>query len=180
MFVLLGCDKEEKKSVPKVLESLSKDTFFLEDTKGLVHSLTLSKGKLLFHKSTQGIVLVHIFATWCNPCEGMVASLSDIHKKYTKDVFVVAVPTHDLADKKEINTFINDAKAEYFISYAKDNEDFVSLVIASLAKEIDLDKNYAIPLTIMYVEGNYFTHYEGLVPMEMIVYDIKQAQKQFQ
>jgi len=29
----------------------------------------------------------------------------------------------------------------------------------------------------MYVDGQYFTHYEGLVPIEMIEYDIEQAKK---
>ena len=47
-----------------------------------------------------------------------------------------------------------------------------------LASTLDLPKNFPIPLTVIYVEGKYFTHYEGSVPVEMIEYDIQQAKKQ--
>ena len=43
---------------------------------------------------------------------------------------------------------------------------------------LHLPQNFPIPLTVMYVDGKYFTHYEGSVPAEMIEYDIQQAQKQ--
>jgi len=31
-----------------------------------------------------------------------------------------------------------------------------------------------MPLTILFVRGKYFTHYEGMIPEEMIESDIKQ------
>lgn len=182
IFLLLACD--DNKTKPQTTntreENTPRDTFILEDTAGKTYSLTLSNGKLLFHKSFQGIVLINLFSTWCNPCEGMSPYLSDLQKKYAKDVFIAGVPTHDLADKKAINSFIQKENLEYFISYAKDNEAFVLLLIESLQNlNIIKDNNFSIPLTLMYVEGNYFTHYEGIVPIEMIDYDIQQAQKQF-
>jgi len=182
VFLLLACDDNKTKAQTSnsSAENTARDTFVLEDTKGNTHTLTLSNDKLLFHKSTQAIVLINLFATWCLPCEGIAPSLSSLQKRYAKDVFIVGIPTHDLADKKAINHFIQKENLEYFISYAKDNEDFVSLLIDSLQKSHILkDNNFSIPLTLMYVEGKYFTHYEGAVPIEMIEYDIKQAQKEF-
>jgi len=182
IFLLLACDDKKTKAQisNSSVENMPRDTFVLEDTKGNIHTLTFSNNKLLFHKSTQAIVLINIFATWCLPCEGIAPFLSSLQKRYAKDVFIVGIPTYDLADKKAINHFIEKEKLEYFISYAKDNEDLVSLLIDSLQKSHILkDNNFSIPLTLMYVEGKYFTHYEGAVPIEMIEYDIKQAQKQF-
>jgi len=47
-----------------------------------------------------------------------------------------------------------------------------------MASILELPENFSIPLTVMYLNGEYFTHYEGSVPVEMIEYDIQQAKKQ--
>ena len=182
-FTLIGCD--ESKTKPSLItqskeEETKRDTFVLENTSGKTFALTLSNSKLLFHKRSEGIVLINLFATWCNPCDSLAPYLSDLQNKYEKDIFIAGIPTHDFANKEGINHFIKKEDLGYFISYAKDNEDFVSFLIENLSKKnLNVDSNFSIPLSIMYVEGNYFTHYEGIVPIEMIEYDIQQAQKQF-
>ena len=62
----------------------------------------------------------------------------------------------------------------YFISNTKENDTFAM----RLADQLQLDENFSIPLTVIYLNGEYFTHYEGAVPVEMIEYDIQQAKKQ--
>jgi thiol-disulfide isomerase/thioredoxin len=118
--------------------------------------------------------MVNLFATWCPPCIGEIPYLNDLQKKYEKELLVVGILTHDDIIQDELETFMAKNQINYFISNGTENDAFATL----LASTLDLPKNFSIPLTVIYVEGKYFTHYEGSVPVEMIEYDIQQAKKQ--
>jgi hypothetical protein len=80
---------------------------------------------------------------------------------------------HDTITHTKLKSFIAKNQINYYLSSYTQNNDFASLV----AKTLHLPQNFDIPLSVMYVEGKYFTHYEGIVPIEMIEYDIQQAKK---
>lgn len=149
-------------------------TFTFTDTKELNHTVTLSDETLLFHTGEKPIVLVNLFATWCLPCISEIPYLNDLQKKYQEELFIAGVLTHDPIEKSALNTFMAKHQINYFISNHINNDAFSTL----LASILELPENFSIPLTVMYVNGEYFTHYEGTVPVEMIEYDIQQAQKQ--
>lgn len=128
----------------------------------------------MFQDTTQPIVIVNLFATWCPPCIGEIPYLNDLQKKYKEKLFVVGILTHDSIMQDALDTFMAKNQINYFISNATDNDTFAN----QLAITLDLPENFSIPLTVMYVNGEYFTHYEGSVPVEMIEYDIQQAKKQ--
>lgn len=155
--------------IPKV-ETIKPETFIFDEN----HTVTASDQKVIFHKSEQPIVIVNIFATWCPPCIGEIAYLNDLQTKHQKKLFIVGILTHDTIDKPALETFISKHQVNYFITNSTYNDAFANL----LARTLRLPKNFSIPLTVMYVEGKYFTHYEGTVPVEMIEYDIQQAKKQ--
>ena len=150
------------------------EVFTLINTKVQTHKVTISGQKVIFQDTTQPIVVVNLFATWCPPCRGEIPYLNDLQKKYEKELLVVGVLTHDSIVKTELETFMAKQQINYFISNDTDNDAFANLLAATLG----LPKNFPIPLTVMYVEDKYFTHYEGAVPVEMIEYDIQQAKKQ--
>lgn len=150
------------------------DTFILGDTKGRSYKVTISNEKVIFHDNAKPIELVNLFATWCPPCVGQLDSLNDLYKKHEKDLFVTGILTHDSIDKTELNTFLAKNQLNYFVSNSPHNDAFATL----LASTLNLPENFSIPLTVLYVNGKYFTHYEGAVPAEMIEYDIQQAEKQ--
>jgi len=149
-------------------------SFTLINTKVKSRKVTVSDQKVIFQDAAQPIVMVNLFATWCPPCIGEIPYLNDLQKKYEKELLVVGILTHDSIVQDELETFMAKNQINYFISNGTDNETFATL----LASTLDLSKNFPIPLTVMYVEGKYFTHYEGSVPVEMIEYDIQQAKKQ--
>jgi len=151
-------------------EKIEPETFTLDAN----HTVTVSDQKLIFHKNEQPIVIVNVFATWCPPCIGAISSLNDLQKKHKNELFISGIITHDLIDKPKLRTFISKHQINYFISNSTDNDAFVNL----LTRTLRLAKNFSIPLTVMYVDGEYFTHYEGIIPIEMIEYDIEQAKKQ--
>ena len=165
-------DETTKVEVPEPKKSTA--TFTLVNTKEVNHTVTLSDQKVIFHNSEKPIVLVNLFATWCPPCIGEIPYLNDLQKKYEKELLVVGILTHDSIVQAELETFMAKNQINYFISNGTDNDAFANL----LASTLDLPKNFPIPLTVMYIEGEYFTHYEGSVPVEMIEYDIQQAKKQ--
>lgn len=157
-------------SVPKK----APEVFTLTHTKSVSHKVTINDRKVIFQNVTQPIVIVNLFATWCPPCIGEIPYLNDLQKKHQKELFVVGILTHDSIVHAELETFLAKNPINYFLSNGTTNDDFANL----LATTLHLPKNFSIPLTVIYVEGEYFTHYEGVVPVEMIEYDIQQAKKQ--
>lgn len=150
------------------------DTFMLLNTKSQSRRVTFSKDKVIFHPNSKPIILIHIFATWCPPCVAQIPYMNLLQNKYGNDIFVTGILTQDTIDIPSLKRFIATHEINYFISNSPHN----NALSAHLADTLDLPQNYSVPLTIMYVNGTYFTHYEGSVPVEMIEYDIQQAQKQ--
>ena len=149
------------------------DTFKLNDMKNTNYTVTVSNQKVTFKESSKAITLIRFFASWCPPCVGGIPYMNDLYLKNKKDVLLAGILIHDTINKSELKSFISKHEIKYFISNSTHNNDFASLI----AKTLHLSNNFSIPLTVMYVEGKYFTHYEGSVPIEMIEYDIAQARK---
>ena len=174
----LGKKKDEiADELPKVeISAPEKDTdvFTLINTKGESLKVTLSSQKVIFQQNQKPIVIVNLFATWCLPCIGEIAYLNDLQKKHPKELFITGILTHDAISQPALDIFMSKHQTNYFISSTVHNDAFASL----LASTLHLPKNFSIPLTVIYVKGEYFTHYEGAVPAEMIEYDIQQAKKQ--
>jgi thiol-disulfide isomerase/thioredoxin len=149
-------------------------TFTLTNTKTESHNVIVSNKNVIFQNTTEPIVIVNLFATWCPPCIGQIPYLNDLQKKYKTDLFVIGILTHDTIVQSELETFMAKNQVNYFISNGVNNDAYANL----LANTLHLPNNFSIPLTVMYVKGEYFTHYEGSVPVEMIEYDIQEAKKQ--
>jgi len=149
------------------------DTFTLSNLKKENFTVTITNKKLTFKESTKAITLVSFFATWCPPCLYQIPYFNDLQKKYSNNLLIASILIHDTIKQEELKSFIAKNQINYYLSYNNQNNDLASLV----AKTLHLSKDFSIPLTVMYVEGKYFTHYEGIVPIEMIEYDIQQAKK---
>ncbi|MEA2046890.1 MAG: TlpA disulfide reductase family protein [Campylobacterota bacterium] len=150
------------------------DTFMLLNTKSQSRKVTFSEDQVIFHRNTKPIILIHIFATWCPPCVAQIPYMNSLQKKYGSDLFVIGILTEDYIDIPSLKSFIAKHEINYFISNSPHNNAFSG----HLADTLDLPQNFSVPLTVMYLNGTYFTHYEGSIPIEMIEYDIQQAQKQ--
>ena len=166
--------KKEQSHSTVTTDSLSlSDTFSLSDIKNTHYTVTVSNKKVTFKESTKAIILVTFFATWCTPCLSDIPYMNDLQKKYEKDILLASILIQDTIPKAKFKSFLSRNDVKYFVSNSTYNNDFASLV----AKTLHLPHNFSIPLTVMYVEGEYFTHYEGCVPVEMIEYDIQEALK---
>jgi len=166
--------KVVKKKTSTVQEPVSfSDTFTLYDMKQTTYVAHVSDKKVTFKENDKAIKLITFFASWCPPCVHDIPYMNDLQKKYRKEMLLLGVLIHDDITKPALKSFLAKHEVNYFISTSTHNNDFASLI----AKTLSLPKNFSIPLTVMYVKGEYFTHYEGAVPIEMIEYDINQALK---
>lgn len=176
LLLFVGCsDKTEEIKEPEVVlieTNLSKiDTFVLSNIQDETQKVTISNKKVIFHTPQQGILLINLFASWCKPCIDNIEYINILQQKYSKDIFVAGVSVNDDINSTKLQSLIDKYKIEYFISNSPSNDRFSNL----LATTLNLAKNHDIPLLAMFVEGKYFAHYEGKVPIEMIEYDIKEA-----
>ncbi|HEC45750.1 MAG TPA: TlpA family protein disulfide reductase, partial [Epsilonproteobacteria bacterium] len=149
------------------------DTFTLSDIQHNKHTVTISNQKMAFHNIDQSIVIINFFSTWCSPCRAEIPYLSDLQKKYKKKVFIAGILINDAQSNDTLKQFMSKYHTNYFISNSKHNDIFASKAV----KELQLPENFSIPLTVIYKDGNYYTHYEGAVPVEMIDHDIQEALK---
>ena len=124
-----------------------------------------------FKNIKQSIVIVNIMSTWCPPCRGQIPHLSKLQQKFKDNVFVMSTLVHDDISKEKLDKFIIAQKILYYVSVTQsDNLKFIN----TLAPKLGLPKDFPMPLSIIFVRGKYFTHYEGMIPEEMIESDIKQ------
>lgn len=150
------------------------DTFILKDIQQTTHTLSIENQKIIFQDINQSIVIINFFSTWSSPSRAEIPYLSDLQKKYNKDLFVAGILINDVLYDNTLKEFISKHHANYFISNSKQNDAFA----AKVAKDLHLPENYDTPLTVIYKNGNYYTHYEGAVPVEMIDHDIQEAIKE--
>ena len=129
--------------------------------------------KMTFHDIDQSIVVVNFFSTWHSSSRGEIPYLSDLQKKYEKHIFIAGILINDEQSDDTLRQFMSKYHANYFISNSKENNAFANKIV----KELQLPENFPIPLTVIYKDGDYYTHYEGAVPVEMIDHDIQQVIK---
>ncbi len=165
-----NCSEQNGSTVTKINRMLENATI-LKSIKNETHSIVLDENRFIINDIKQPIVLVNFFSTWCPPCRGQIPYFEDLQKKYKKDLFITGILVNDDANATKLEAFYQKYHMDYFISSDIENENITAKVLETLK----LDANFTLPLTVLYKNGNYYTHYEGMVPIEMIDHDIKTA-----
>ena len=160
-------EKEEKKAA----ERIKKYSFVLSDVNDSNRTISIENKHITISDVPEKLILINFFATWCPPCKGEIPYLVDLQKKYDANLFIAGILVNDPIEAENLKTFISQQAVNYFVSNAAQNEPLVKLAV----KRLQLGENYPLPLTILFKNGNYYSHYEGAVPMEMLEHDIKNA-----
>ena len=159
---------------PNTSEQIADNVFTFHNMDKTTYTATLTEKNMQLQNSTKPIVLLQFFATWCAPCVGEIAYLKDLQEAYKKDLFAAGILIRDEIDDTALNAFIAEHGITYEILQQSGRKD----IALHIAKELDIQGTLPIPLIILYLNGKYYTHYEGSVPVEMVKYDIEQAKKQ--
>jgi len=119
-----------------------------------------------FEKYKNKIVILDIFTTWCPPCMEVFPHLIDIQKKYKKDLQFIGLLMEEGRRNSEILEFKKKHKLNYPITNSKENFILVNTWggVSGYPTIIIFDK-----------KGNYFNHFNGAVPQEMLEADIKKV-----
>ena len=191
LLSLTGC--EDKKS-ESALKTVQKDTnttqnnqpskaskiaalrrkkvsFILSDINDTNHTISIENKHIDISAIKQEIIVLNFFATWCPPCKGEIPYLADLNKKYSDKVFMVGILSNDKPKVESLKRYMKQYGINYFVSVSKDNDALTKLA----AERLQMDENFPLPLTILFKNGAYYSHYEGAVPIEMLEHDIKKA-----
>ena len=165
--------EEKNDTKPIVTKVIPKAyTFTFEDLKQHSTTLHIKNDLYFFSNIKQPIVMIFFFATWCPTCIGQIPHLSSLQKKFKKNLFILSSLVYDDCSNKKLKKFLIAQKAAFFTSSRqKENLKFANFITPKLG----LTQNFPMPLMILFVNGKYFTHYEGMMPEEMIESDIKQV-----
>ena len=157
------------KSPPKKIMPIEYK-FVFKDLEQHASKLLVKNDIYNFTNIKQPIVMVNLFSTWCPLCRGQIPHLSNLQKKFKDNLFILSALVHDDMNNKELKKFNIAQKVSFYISNdQKENLKFAELITPKLG----LKKDFPLPLMILFVNGKYFTHYEGIMPEEMIESDIK-------
>ena len=165
-----NCSENNGSNLTKISTMLESATI-LKSIKDETHGVMLDRDRFIVNDVKQPIVLVNFFSTWCPPCRGQLPYFENLQKKYRKDLFIAGILVNDDVNATQLEQFYKKYHMEYFVSNDIENE----YVSAKVAEALKLDANFTLPLTVLYKNGDYYTHYEGVVPVEMIDHDIRMA-----
>jgi len=143
--------------------------FTLTDLTEQRHYISVNGTQLLFKDISQPVVVLYFFAPWSVPCKSEVPYLSELQKKYSKDVFVMGILINPEKYVAQIGTFVQEQHANFYIAASQQNNRFTKEILSDL----NLSENIPVPLTVIFHSGHYWRHYEGAIPIEMLEHDIK-------
>ncbi|SFV90676.1 Putative lipoprotein thiredoxin [hydrothermal vent metagenome] len=147
----------------------TEETYTLKSLTGEQKHVSVESLQVVFKDISQPVVIVYLFAPWSLPCQGEVPYLSELQKKYAKDLYVLGILLNPKKYTQTLGTFIQTHHANFYISVSKQNNPLAKKLLSPLG----LSDTVMIPMTVIYQNGHYWRHYTGAVPIEMIEHDLK-------
>ena len=176
-LLLGGCGSENKSDANKTSDATPTTTTSAPSQSTSIEApfeLTLmDESKMTLQKFDKGFkvegndeaILFNFFATWCPPCKAEIPHLNNLSDKFKGKLKIVSVLMEDKS-KDEIDAFMKKFKINFGISYGENNFLFAKA----------LGGVVGIPYMVLYKpNGEYATHYVGLVPEEMLESDINKV-----
>lgn len=168
IFIFSGCEKKEEISENIISTNTQSPKLILTDVTGKNYEFEKKGNGFDFGQFKGKVILLDFFASWCPPCKAEIPHLVNIQKEYGDKFQIVGILLEEDKPLTETKEFIDKYGINYIVVTSGD--------IARLVKSVGGVRS--IPFMIMYDgTGEYFTHYIGAVPEEMIVSDIKRAIK---
>jgi len=164
VFVLQGCF-EDKNTI------LKSDKFTLNSLKNKVFTVTKTKDGFKVNELENKIIIFDIFATWCPPCRAEVSHLSSLQKKFKNDLVVIGVTVENGVENAKLQKFKQQYNINYILVNSSQNRRFIS----ELATNLNVGRNFGIPLMAMYKDGKLIRFYQGATEEEFMQSDIEQA-----
>ena len=168
VFILAACSDSSQSELNSLVSQSSYDLIDLQN----VEYQVIKEGHDFKVKGLEDkVILFDIFATWCPPCRAAAPNLTNLQKKFEKEIKIIGVLIEEDKSNAYVQRFVDTYGANYSISNAPDNHDLSRAIAATT----DVGQGFPIPLMVMFYKGKYINHYIGAVPEEMVESDIKKA-----
>jgi len=170
LLFVIGCDDKHKtttqtKQKPKHTQ---KNDFNLTDVDHRSTTLHFRENRILVQRVIQPVILIHIFSTQTQLTRSMLPYLSQLQKKYKSSLFVIGIVVPEHISDTRLREYMVANQTTFFISNHADNMSLAHRFAAAL----HIDRDISLPLTIIYDQGRYMTHFQGVTPIEMIIYQL--------
>jgi hypothetical protein len=106
-------------------------------------------------------IIINVFATWAKSSLNQLNTLDILEQKH--DICIVSVA---LDSNK---TATNISNISHKVIFGLQNNDFVD----KITHMIKIDKNFKLPLNLIYKNTQFIDSYQGVMPYEMLEYIIK-------
>jgi thiol-disulfide isomerase/thioredoxin len=174
LLLITGCGKKDEGAKTKESREVTK-TETKAQTPNVINlktidekdiKLTALENGIKFENYPNKIVLLDFFATWCPPCRAEIPHLNIIQDVFKEHVQIIGVLMEESKSNEDIAAFSDDLKMNFPITNSP----------ANFALSNTLGGIKSLPTMVMYDKnGEYFTHYVGAAPQEMIEADIQKA-----
>jgi len=154
---LISCEDKKKSNATsqtnEITNAASSKTYTISDDKNKQHKVTLNQKILLFENAKQNILVVHIFDSTKHSSKAQIDTFNTLENKFKTKISIRHIPV-DNASNPENRQFLD-----------------------TLSDNIHAEAKKHLPLIIIFRNNHYYSHFEGITPVEMIRYDIQQALK---
>jgi len=106
-------------------------------------------------------IIINVFATWAKSSLNQLNILDILKQKH--DVYIVSVAV----DSNKTAT--NISNINHKVIFGLQNNDFVD----KIAHTINIDKNFKLPLNLIYKKTRFIDSYQGVMPYEILEHIIK-------
>ena len=176
LIFTVSCNKSEKQQDMVLNQETQGNnaTIKIVDLTGIFNSrytLKISEKKVLLSQR-KPIVMMTFFSPFSPSSLAQMHHLNRLQKTYHKNMFTVAF-SNKIEDKKLLDLVTNNNFNYFFVKSTKETLTLSTQLMQNINKK---DTNIR-PLTIIYLKGVYFSHYQGIIPPEMIEFDINEALK---
>jgi len=144
ILIFSSCSDKENKDSNHIVQLTNPNTFILK-TNDRSYNIGIEKKNISIASVFQPIILLNIFKPNCTSCLLHTQTLKSLEDDYNIAVINIAKSTQD-----------------------KENINFVNEIYATLG----ITKDALNILSVLYINGTYYQHYEGLTPIEMVEHDI--------
>jgi len=149
---ITGCE-DKKTTHDENTPSIKSKTYSLTDSKEKTYNVELSQTNLIMSTIKEPVVLIHLLPVNCVRCPSQIETLRKLKNKFKNKIYI----NHFFIDK--------ETNPENIIFFTH------------LKQVLKLDNTIVLPLTVLYKNGKYFSHTEGIIPIEMLTYSIQEAIK---
>ncbi len=166
-----GCSKEKENSTQKANSLLATNEIVLTSLDNKQFIVKKTDNGLKLKDAKDKVVIYDIFATWCPPCQAEASHLASLQKKYKNKLIVLGITVENNIPNEKLEEFRKQHNANYTLVNSSENMRLINAV----AKQLNLGRDFGIPLMVLYKDGKIINYYQGATEEEFIESDIKKA-----